>query len=62
MKTSPIQIIVLEPEEGYVLTNGETYSTKVYLGVNDSPENWHEIPESEVPEEGDGDGNGYSES
>lgn len=51
MKQSPIQIIVLEPEDGYVLTNGETYSTRVYLGVNDSPENWHEIPESEVPEE-----------
>lgn len=27
-----------------ILTNGEIYSDKVYLGVNDSPENWHEIP------------------
>ena len=51
MKTSPIQIIVLEPEDGYVLTNGEVYSTKVYLGANDSPENWREIPEAEVPKE-----------
>ena len=49
MKTQPIQIIVLEPEEGMLLTNGETYSTRVYLGVNDSPENWWEVPESEVP-------------
>lgn len=24
---------------------GEIYSDKVYLGVNDSPENWHEIPD-----------------
>ena len=51
MKTKPIEIITLEAEEGYILTNGETYSHFVYLGINDSPENWHEIPESEVPEE-----------
>jgi len=49
MKTQPIQLIKLEAEEGYVLTNGEVYSTSVYLGINDSPENWREIPESEVP-------------
>ena len=35
------------------LTNGETYSKMVYLGIHDSPENWHEIPDEEVPEEGD---------
>lgn len=51
MKTIPIQLITLEPDEGMVLTNGETYSTKVYLGINDSPDNWYEIPESEVPEQ-----------
>ena len=33
-----------------VLTNGETYSYKVYLGVNDSPENWREVPVAEIPE------------
>lgn len=49
MKKQPIQIIVLEPDEGMVLTNGETYSYKIYLGVNDSPDNWWEIPESEMP-------------
>ena len=49
MKTKPIQLITLEPDYGMVLTNGETYSRLVYLGVNDSAENWHEIPESEVP-------------
>ena len=54
MKTQPIQIIKLEAEEGYVLTNGETYSTVVYLGINDSPENWREIPESEVPDDAEG--------
>lgn len=49
MKTQPIQLIKLEAEEGYVLTNGEVYSASVYLGINDGPENWREIPESEVP-------------
>ena len=41
----------LIPQNGYVLTNGEVYSTEVYLGCNDSPDNWQEIPESEVPKE-----------
>lgn len=50
MKQDTIQIIILEPSEGKVLTNGETYSRKVYLGINDSPDNWAEIDESEVPE------------
>ena len=50
MKQQPIQIIVLEPEDGYTLTNGETYSKRVYLGIHDSPDNWWEIPDSEVPE------------
>ena len=34
---------ILTPSVGHVLTNGEVYSTKVYLGCNDSPDNWHEI-------------------
>ena len=32
--------------EGMVLTNGEAYSDAdgtIYLGVNDSPDNWYEI-------------------
>ena len=51
MKTSEIAITVLEPSDGYTLTNGETYSKRVYLGVNDKPENWREIPDEEVPDE-----------
>lgn len=51
MKTQPITLVVLEPEDGYTLTNGEVYSKKVYLGINDSPANWWEIPDSEVPED-----------
>lgn len=51
MTTSSIEIIVLIPAEGYTLTNGEVYSKKVYLGINDSPENWWEIPDEDVPPE-----------
>ena len=45
MTESAIEIRVLEPDEGMILTNGDTYSKRVYLGVNDTPENWHEIPD-----------------
>ena len=48
MKTKPIEIITIEPENGMVLTNGETYSYKVYLGINDSPDNWWEVSEEEM--------------
>lgn len=51
LKKNNIEIIILEPEEGFTLTNGETYSKQVYLGIYDSPDNWWEIPDSEVPEE-----------
>ena len=33
--------------DGFVLTNGETYGKEIYLGKNDTPENWHEITETE---------------
>ena len=51
MKQETIEIRVLTASEGMVLTNGETYSTQVYLGIHDSPENWHEISMDEVLEE-----------
>lgn len=41
---------VLEADDGYVLTNGKIYTTKVYLGIYDDENNWQEIPEDEVPE------------
>lgn len=34
---------VLTPSEGKYLTNGETYSTKVYLGKNASADDWWEV-------------------
>lgn len=39
---------VLTAREGYVYTNGETYSTVIRLGINDSADNWHEITEEEA--------------
>ena len=32
---------------GMVLTNGETFGKKIYLGVNDSADNWHEITDAD---------------
>ena len=43
----------LKAAEGMVLTNGETFSSvggSVYLGINDSPDNWHEITKEEYDE------------
>ena len=39
---------VLIAKEGYVYTNGETYSSIIRLGKNDSTSNWHEITEKEA--------------
>lgn len=50
METTKIELIKLTPSEGMVLTNGETYSTEVYLGKNDSPDNWYELPVEEYEE------------
>lgn len=36
--------------EGMTLSNGETCSKEIYLGKNDSIDNWKEILESDVPE------------
>ena len=41
---------ILEAEEGYVITDGYgNYGHKIYLGIYDSPSNWQEIKEEEVP-------------
>lgn len=49
-------IRVLTPAQGLYLTNGETYSTKVYLGKHAGAEDWFEVdsipePEDEIPPE-----------
>lgn len=38
-----INIRKLIASEGTILTNGSAYGTEIYLGKNDSAENWHEI-------------------
>ena len=51
MKQSNYTIQIIEPSEGFYLTRkdnrGYRLSKKVFLAVNDSPDNWEEIEESE---------------
>ena len=50
MTINTIELKELKAAEGMVLTNGEAFSEvggSVYLGINDKPENWHEITEEE---------------
>ena len=47
MKVSTIELKKITAAKGKVLTNGEAYSKEIYLGVNDTVENWHEITEEE---------------
>lgn len=50
MTIKTIELKELKAAEGMVLTNGEAYSEiggSVYLGINDKPENWHEITDEE---------------
>lgn len=45
MEMTTIELRKLTASEGMILTNGNTFSKEVYLGCNDSPDNWHEITE-----------------
>ena len=42
--------IILKAKDGYILTNGDTYGSMVYLGAGDKQENWREIPIEEYNE------------
>ena len=42
---------VITADEGKLLTNGEIYAKTITLGDWDKAENYHEIPESEMPKE-----------
>lgn len=44
-------IIVLTSEDAKVLTNGDTFSNQVYLGIHDSSNNWWEINIQDIPED-----------
>ena len=50
METTRIELIKITAAEGKVLTNGEAYSKEIYLGINDSIDNWHEITDAEYEE------------
>lgn len=50
MKVTTIELRKLTASDGMVLTNGEAFGKEIYLGVNDSVENWREITEVEYEE------------
>ena len=39
--------IVIKADENKILTNGQAFGIVVYLGKNDSPDNWYEITAKE---------------
>ena len=43
-----IELRKLTAAEGMTLTNGEAFGKEVYLGKNDSPDNWHEITDEDA--------------
>lgn len=43
MNITTIELRKLTANDGMILTNGEVYGKEIYLGVNDSPDNWHEV-------------------
>ena len=44
----PINEKTYKADDGMKLTNGETFVNIIYLGKNDSIDNWHEITEVEA--------------
>ena len=47
MKISTIELRKITASDGMVLTNGEAFGKEIYLGKNDSPDNWREISDEE---------------
>ncbi len=48
MTTTETKLIRLEPAEGMYLCKDDIVSQCVYLGINDSPDNWREITKEEA--------------
>lgn len=48
MKQETIELRKLIAAEGMTLYNGESFGKEVYLGKNDSPDNWQEITDAEA--------------
>ena len=50
MIETKIEIRKLTASKGMTLTNGEAFGKEIYLGKNDSAENWTEITDAEAEE------------
>ena len=50
MIKTTIELVELKASNGMTLTNGEVYGKIIYLGVNDSVDNWQEITDAEAEE------------
>lgn len=48
MNMTTIELRKLTAGEGMTLTNGEAFGKEIYLGKNDSPDNWQEITDEEA--------------
>lgn len=49
MKIIQDLMTILEPDEGCLLTDGQIYTNKVFLGINSNPSEWYDIKLEEVP-------------
>ena len=43
-----IELRKLTAGDGMTLTNGDAFGKEIYLGKNDSPDNWREITDREA--------------
>lgn len=50
MKTETLTVNVIKAEKGKILTDGNIYGRMIYLAKNRSPEEFHEITETEYEE------------
>lgn len=48
MIETTIELRKLTAADGMTLTNGEAFSKEIYLGINDSADNWHEVTDAEA--------------
>ena len=48
MMMTTIELRKLAASNGFTLTNGEAFGKEIYLGCNDSPDNWAEITDEEA--------------
>lgn len=48
MEMTTIELRKLTAAEGMTLTNGDTCGKEVYLGKNDTTDNWREITDEEA--------------